>query len=228
MIIFLNGTSASGKTSIAKELQNHYPGPLMLTGIDEFFKMMPSKYIGMNDGSKPGFYFEEDVDNDGPIVYMHAGEYARKLYSAGPYGVRMLADAGNDVIIDEVLVGGRKELDWYRHALRGHKGYFISVNCSLEEVQRREKGRLNRFENHARPQFKIVHNHGLPYDFEVNTTNISIEKAAKQVLDFVLSGAEPKVFKGESETFVPAFKINFNEGRVPLKGHPEEETPVLL
>ncbi|MBS0585452.1 MAG: hypothetical protein JSR76_04015 [Verrucomicrobia bacterium] len=37
MIIFLNGTSSAGKTSVAKKIQELYPEPLLHMGIDSFF-----------------------------------------------------------------------------------------------------------------------------------------------------------------------------------------------
>jgi chloramphenicol 3-O phosphotransferase len=46
MIIFLNGCSSSGKTTIAKAIQHLSDEPWLLLGIDTFFHMMPSKYVG--------------------------------------------------------------------------------------------------------------------------------------------------------------------------------------
>jgi len=40
-IIFLNGPSSSGKSSVAKELQKILPEPYMHIGIDAVISMMP-------------------------------------------------------------------------------------------------------------------------------------------------------------------------------------------
>ena len=48
-IIFLNGTSSSGKTSIAKELQQILKEPYLLVSIDNFISMLPQKYLNGED-----------------------------------------------------------------------------------------------------------------------------------------------------------------------------------
>ena len=44
-IIFLNGTSSSGKTSILKSLQDQLQDPYLDMGIDRFIFMMPKRYL---------------------------------------------------------------------------------------------------------------------------------------------------------------------------------------
>jgi chloramphenicol 3-O-phosphotransferase len=44
-IIFLNGTSSSGKTRILKALQDELPEPFLDMGIDRFIFMMPNRYL---------------------------------------------------------------------------------------------------------------------------------------------------------------------------------------
>jgi hypothetical protein len=43
-IIFLNGTSSSGKTSILRALQDRLPDPYLDMGIDRFIFMLPRRY----------------------------------------------------------------------------------------------------------------------------------------------------------------------------------------
>ena len=44
-IIFINGTSSSGKTSLLKLLQKNLPEPYLDMGIDKFIWMLPSRYL---------------------------------------------------------------------------------------------------------------------------------------------------------------------------------------
>ena len=44
-IIFINGTSSSGKTSLLKLLQKKLPEPYLDMGIDKFIWMLPSRYL---------------------------------------------------------------------------------------------------------------------------------------------------------------------------------------
>src|SRR5215213_3924273 len=52
-IIFLNGTSSSGKTSIVKALQEIMDGYYIGTGIDHFLDAAPDKIHTSSDGVNP-------------------------------------------------------------------------------------------------------------------------------------------------------------------------------
>jgi len=52
-IIFLNGTSSSGKTAIAKALQEIMDGYYLHTGIDHFLERAPKKIHVFSDGGNP-------------------------------------------------------------------------------------------------------------------------------------------------------------------------------
>ena len=54
-VIFLNGSSSSGKTAIARELQARWVTPLLLFGIDDVISMMPFKYTGDGCDAENGF-----------------------------------------------------------------------------------------------------------------------------------------------------------------------------
>ena len=55
-IIFLNGTSSSGKTSIVKALQEIMAGYYICTGIDHFLDAAPDKIRSSSDGINPSTY----------------------------------------------------------------------------------------------------------------------------------------------------------------------------
>ncbi|MBT4594294.1 hypothetical protein HOD08_00235 [bacterium] len=195
MFIFLNGSSSSGKTSIAKELQEMFPQAFLRVGIDAFMGMMPEKFIGDTEVAREGFFFEATKDEHGPITNVHGGVYAKRLFEARVPCIREILKLENEVVIDEILFDGRPEIDGYINGLKGFPGYFIAVNCSLEEVERREKLRENRSDNHARGHYHIIHNHGVPYDFEVDTTSTPSDVCAKAIFDFIATKPEPKVFR---------------------------------
>lgn len=52
-IIILNGTSSSGKSSVAKELQSILSGYTLHTGIDHFVEMLPEDFVVLSDGTNP-------------------------------------------------------------------------------------------------------------------------------------------------------------------------------
>lgn len=77
-IIFLNGVSSSGKTTLAKALQAALPTPYFLLNSDTFYNMMPEKHRSISTFVKA----------------MTGMSHAIKAYS----------DAGIDVIVDHVLL----------------------------------------------------------------------------------------------------------------------------
>ena len=65
-VILLNGTSSSGKTSIAKVLQEIMDAPFLHTGIDHFLERWPQRYhVTSNDPNAPlpdGYHWLTSAD----------------------------------------------------------------------------------------------------------------------------------------------------------------------
>jgi chloramphenicol 3-O phosphotransferase len=194
VIIFLNGTSSSGKTSVARALQDLYTTPLMLIGFDTFIAMLPKRFIGTGEEAKLGHFFEEETDKSGhPVYEMRIGEYAKRLYLAAAPCVKVVADEGNDIIVDEILYD-----DWvveaYLKHLKGYQVHTVAIKCPLEVIEEREKLRVNRKRNHARAQFGVVHEHRIQYDMEFDTSQQSSSEIAEQILAKIKASPTPKPF----------------------------------
>ena len=121
-IIFLNGTSSSGKTTIAKALQEKLTEPYMLVSVDDFFNMYPERFLLPKN--------HEDT-----AVLM-------RLFSAVISGlhscVEALAKCGNNVIVDYVL----QEKGWLEECIENWVGLdvlFVGIKCPLELTEQREK-----------------------------------------------------------------------------------------
>src|SRR5919199_1570993 len=52
-IVFLNGTSSAGKSSIAQALQEVMEAPYLHTGIDHFLERFPVRFHVKSDGADP-------------------------------------------------------------------------------------------------------------------------------------------------------------------------------
>ena len=83
-IIFLNGTSSSGKTSIVKALQEIMEGYYIGTGIDHFLDAAPDKIHtssdGINSSTSEGFlWIYPNVDKQ--VSELRVGPVAFKLWS---------------------------------------------------------------------------------------------------------------------------------------------------
>ncbi|WP_020664353.1 chloramphenicol phosphotransferase CPT family protein [Amycolatopsis benzoatilytica] len=162
-VVFLNGASSAGKSSIAAELLELLPGPYFSLPRDAV-NSMRSRARTPEFGT-PGFeqVFERTVLG-----------YHRML--AG------LAAAGNGVIADHVL-----RPHWLAdclEVLREQEVTFVGVHCPLPELRRRQRERGDRPSGLAERQFPVVHAHG-DYDFECDTSVRSARECALLIADFV-------------------------------------------
>ncbi len=162
-IIFLNGASSSGKTSIAKALQQILEEPYLHFGIDNYFMMLPESYIlGDRRHLLPTV-----------IPQVVPGFHRSIAASAG---------AGNNIIVDHVL---QFEV-WLRdcvEVLTGFPVLFVAVRCPLEELERRERNR-NREQGMARGQYDTIHAYGI-YDAEVDTSVLDTMACAPRIKEAV-------------------------------------------
>jgi chloramphenicol 3-O phosphotransferase len=184
-LIYLNGASSSGKTSIARELQNLLPENYLYLGIDAFMNMMPER---SNDwdvpGTADGFSWNEVVLPDGkPGMRVVAGEYGTKVEGAFRDVVVTLLRADLRLIVDNVIDGKSEQLVW-KDRLAGFDYCFAGVICSLEELERRESRRDDRIAGSAAEQYHRTHRE-VEYDVTVDTGKDSSETCAKQIMDHI-------------------------------------------
>ncbi len=156
-VILLNGTSSSGKSSIAAELLDQLDGPWFHLGIDGFHRLR----------SRQAWTEEEFL----PIFQRTVLGFHRAV--AG------MVAAGNDVVMDHIL-GERWRLTDCLSVFQDHQVLFVGVRCSLPELQRRERARGNRTIGRAEVQFPLVHQHGI-YDIEVDTDHHTPPECATQI-----------------------------------------------
>ena len=166
-IIFLNGTSGSGKSSIAKELQKKLAVPFWHVSSDQFIdaKLLPKRAFegGRFDWSKMRPAFFQAFHNCLPAI----------------------VNAGNNIIVDHII----EEAAWWDEIQSSFKDvdvFFVGVHCSLEELEKREKQRLNenpglkRYVGESKEHLQ-THNF-CHYDFEVNTTEISVSENCIKII----------------------------------------------
>lgn len=194
MIIFLNGCSSAGKSTIAKAIQCLSEKPYLLIGIDTFFHMMPSAYVGFGDKADQGFHFVPEHDEVGPLMRIENGPYGQALGKTIPKVIQTFADHGHDLILDEVLFGD-ESLNGYVQALKGHTVYFIGVMCDLKTLQEREILRGDRALGLGRDQIGRVHTPERSYDMAVDTTCASAFECGKAILKFIAENPTPQSFK---------------------------------
>jgi chloramphenicol 3-O phosphotransferase len=173
-IIFLNGVGSVGKTSIAKALQTILEEAYLHVSIDQFIDMLPEKYIG----NPNGIFFEPLQNANHPTVKVNTGEVGNKLMKGMRLSIASLATQGNNLIIDEVILGD--EMDEYTKLLSNFKVFYVGIFAPLSVIEDRERNRKDRTIGLARWQYDIVHKN-ITYDLQIDTTELSATDAAKLI-----------------------------------------------
>ena len=172
-IILLNGSTSSGKTSIACALQAALPRPYLHVGIDTIFPMLPPSLCE----TPAGYRFEREPDGAMPILL---GEGFLSVARAWRRMIRAGVDAGQRFIVDDVWLTPADRPDW-EAVLAGLDVVVVGVRCDLAELQRRELARGDRGIGQALSQQKTVHSFG-PYDLEVDTTATAAADCAAAIV----------------------------------------------
>lgn len=166
-IIFLNGVSSVGKTSVAKALQAILDEAYLHVSIDQFIDMLPQQYIN----HPQGIMFEKiNISDNPPITKISLGKIGFQVMKGMRHAVAALAQQGNHLIIDEVLIGD--ELQEYRELLSAYHVFYVGLFAPLSIIETREINRQDRMPGLARWQYHSVH-HNIVYDVEIDTTQHS-------------------------------------------------------
>lgn len=161
-VILLNGTSSSGKSSLARALQSRAGLPLLHASLDTFTDMY--RWDAISDPA------ERQACHTNGVANFHA---TLRLLAAGPHAL----------VVDHVL----EWPDWFRAtaaALAGRSVHCIGVRCPLDILAARERARGDRHPGLAAGQFERVHQ-GLTYDFEIDTSRETPESGADKILAHV-------------------------------------------
>ncbi len=175
-IIYLNGPSSSGKTTLAKALQEALSEPYLRIGIDKLIGFMPEKLNNWKGGSASlGFSWEPAKDPTGhPIYHVHAGPFAKRIVRTLKDIALLLASQHYNLIIDDVAFGAIEVEEW-RKVLKDYDVLYVGVITPLHILEERERSRGDRFLGGARGQYFKVHEN-VAYDLEINTHTHSVEE----------------------------------------------------
>ena len=160
-IIFLNGTSSSGKTTLAKLLQQQLEEVYLHVSLDAFGSMFPTSKLG-----------------DPELC----AATAPKLFAGFYRSVVALVGCGNKVIVDTVVCEANVQI--FKPLFEPLRVVYVAVRCPLEELERRELSRGDRNLGLARSQFDEVHTL-LRYDVEVDTHQQNTEECAAIIREFI-------------------------------------------
>lgn len=178
-IIVLNGASSSGKTSLARALQDIFEEPYLRLGTDIIHATLPDRFRDRRDAQS------ERMVRDA-ITGMHRS-------------AAIMADAGNNVIVDTVMIN-RVSVGECAQALARNRAFFIGLFCSDEVLRKRAAERGEGMVNIALHQARHVHKHSI-YDLKINTEGKPPNIMAEQIKNLVNSRTEPEAFKRLSSQY---------------------------
>jgi chloramphenicol 3-O phosphotransferase len=161
-VVFLNGPSSSGKTTLAEALQRKLSEPYYILSIDTFYKML----------NREKYYGESPNNLEMTIKIMNQT-------------VKLFSDNGYNVILDRVIpntLRGNKLLNELSDILSENPILYVKVECPLFELERREKLRQDRDIGQAKQQYFSMQENQV-YDVKVDTYYMSTE----QCIDAIIS-----------------------------------------
>lgn len=160
-IIFLNGVTSAGKTSIVESLQNREDVFFYVVANDLFQEMVGSHYLRENYWK----YLSEVI-----IMMYHTA----KLYS----------DMGKNVLIDGILVEREEIKPHYRQLLEILKNNpldIVEVYCPLDICRQRNIIRRDRYETQSQEQHALMAEN-IKYSVKVDTSIYSSEECAEKII----------------------------------------------
>ncbi|MEO9599013.1 AAA family ATPase [Parasphingorhabdus sp.] len=154
-VIVLNGTSSSGKSTLARSLQRALDDIYLHCSLDMFWHMTPES-VPANSINFP------------------------KLKLALGHSVSALATTGHNVIVD-IVHSGLQSHQELSAALDGIETLTVKVDCSLKELEIRELERGDRRLGLAKSQYDAVHQ-GIAYDLEIDTSQLTPAECVSTII----------------------------------------------
>ncbi|WP_410499796.1 chloramphenicol phosphotransferase CPT family protein [Chitinibacter sp. S2-10] len=179
-VIVLNGCSSSGKTSIARALQEQLPQQFLNFSIDAILDALPASDL--------------QAVQTGLAVQRRGHDFAQ-LVRAYHYALPGLLQAGCLLIIDNAWCE-RDEKRELLTELAGYRVLLVGVFCDQDELERREMARGNRPQGQAAWELERVHQE-MSYDLQVNTMGISPEDNAGLICRYIHDG---RILNGAIDT----------------------------
>ena len=175
-ILFLQGASSAGKSTLAAALQVSLDECWWILEADDITRMTPTS-------ARTGWW--SPTPEERPHPSWDPALRLSRWYAAYFGCLATIAKTGTSVI----AVGGwlqTPELVQLAHTLDGLHAFCVGVYCPLEELERREVARGDRPPGYARSQVALVHTHA-PYDAEVDTAAQTAEEAMGIIRDVFAS-----------------------------------------
>ena len=160
-IVFLNGVTSSGKTSIVEALQARKDVFFYVVANDLFQEMIGEDYLREN-------------------YWKYLGEVIIMMY----HTAKLFSDLGKNVLIDGILVEREEVAPHYERLLsilRDNPLDIVEVFCPLEICRERNLARGDRYETQSEEQDGLMAK-DIRYSLRVDTSTASPEECAEEII----------------------------------------------
>jgi chloramphenicol 3-O phosphotransferase len=172
-IVLLNGASCSGKTSIARALQEVMEEPWLHVGLDHFEAMQPHK-----EGKRVHCFYGQGISQPDLVPVLHQA-------------VAAFSRMGAHVVNEHIFLERR----WLEDAIERYRDLpvlFVGVLCPLDALEQRERERYRGVQvgQSARQHAALaaLHDAGL-YDVAFDTTATTPQACAAEIRRRLSHGA---------------------------------------
>lgn len=161
-IIFLNGVTSSGKTSIVEAMQEYSEPFFYVVANDLFENMIGDKHLQQN-------------------YWKYLSEVVKMMYQVA----KVFSDDGKHVLIDGILVERPELQPHYARVQEWFEGYpfdIVEVYCPLDVCRQRNLDRGDRSEGQSEEQSKLMAA-DIRYRYKVDTSISTPEECAEQIIE---------------------------------------------
>ena len=169
MIILVNGASSSGKTSLARALQDLWEGPLIYNSLDQVISTLPFSYTGKGEHANLGF----------PIIGSEVlvGQHGYTLNKAFCEHILRLDASGFDVVVDYIMLD-QQIFEAFEVLFRSCRVFFVGLDCDARELAKRNNDRPDRITGLSKAQQSKIHFCRNRYDITLDSATIGPEELA--------------------------------------------------
>lgn len=183
-LVILNGTSSSGKTTLATGFRDRRATAgdfWLLIGIDDFLSKLPAAWLDLGLTTGAGAFAHDGLWFDvGPGgKELKVGETCRRLLHTYHHAVAAAVRRGLDVIVDDVVIDEDTLADW-REVLGELQPTWVGIRCSPEIAAERERARGDRPIGMSEAQVVTVHRF-VNYAFEIDTGRRSVTESLDEL-----------------------------------------------
>jgi chloramphenicol 3-O phosphotransferase len=189
-IVVLNGTPRSGKSSIARAIQDTFDGLWINLGVDGFKQMTPERFqpgIGLRPGG-------ERPDLEPLVATLYRAMY-EAIAAHSRLGLNVVVDVGHHNAYSAPL----GILSDCARRLAGLPAWLVGVRCPLDVVMERRRATWGAPADGSIPApvrlwHDAVHTPGI-YDLEVDTSVLSAAECANSIRQRLENGPPPSAFQ---------------------------------